>query len=444
MYLKRKVDEFLVEWKNNPDKKPLVIKGPRQVGKTQSILNFAKAHYKNINYINFIEEPIYKAILEGGYSVLEIIKNITRIDPYKKFIEHETIIIFDEIQDFVEISTALKFFKLDGKYDVICSGSLLGINYHRIDSVSTGYKTDYDMNSLDFEEFLWAKGYDHCRSELLEHMTKQKPFSDLQYKIYKELFLDYVILGGMPEVVSKYIKNHSFEGTLENQIQIVKDYREDIKKYAFGVDKTRITNVFNHIPIQLSKENKKFQLAKVDKNARFRDYRGVIEWLQEAGLINICYKLNSISLPLKGNYDESFYKIYMRDTGLLVSMLDEESQLDLRANKDLGVYKGALYENMVAEAFVKSGSELYYYKNDQSTLEIDFMVRSKGSIIAVEVKAKDGRSKSLVEILNNDKYPEVKRGFKLADKNIGCHGNIYTFPYFLSFLIKDYIKTLSD
>ncbi|TVP94117.1 MAG: ATP-binding protein [Acholeplasmatales bacterium] len=444
MYLKRKVDQFLIEWKNNKEKKPLVIKGPRQVGKTQSILKFTKENYQNIIYINFIEEPIYRAILDGGYNVQEIIKNISRIDPYKKFIDYETVLIFDEIQDFIEVSTALKFFHLDGRYDVICSGSLLGINYSRIDSVSTGHKSDFEMTSLDFEEFLWAKGYDQSRIELLEHMINLKPFSKLQYKIYKDLFIDYVILGGMPEVISKYINNQSFEGTLENQIQIIKDYREDIKKYASGVDKTRIMNVFNHIPIQLAKENKKFQLAKVDKNARFRDYRGVIEWLHEAGLINICYKLNSVSLPLKGNYDESFYKIYMKDTGLLVSMLDEESQLDLRANKNLGVYKGALYENMMAEAFEKSGLELYYYKNETSTLEIDFLVRSKDDIIAIEVKAKDGRSKSLKALLSNDKYPEVRKGFTLADKNIGYHEQFYTFPYFLSFLIKDYIKSISS
>jgi hypothetical protein len=444
MYLKRKVDLYLNAWMNDPDSKPLIIKGPRQVGKTHSILNFANEKYNNVIYINFVEEPIYKGILENGYHVQEIIKNITRIDPYKKIIDHETLIIFDEIQDYIEITTSLKFFKIDGRYDVICSGSLLGINYNRIDSVSTGYKTDYEMQSLDFEEFLWAKGYTHCRDELLEHMIKLKPLSDLQYKIYKDLFMDYVILGGMPEVVSKYIKNDTFEGTLENQIQIVKDYKEDIKKYAIGMDKSRIMNVFNHIPVQLAKENKKFQLSKVDKSARFRDYRGVIEWLYEAGLINLCYKLNAVSLPLKGNYDESFYKIYMKDTGLLVSMLDEESQVDLRANKNLGVYKGALYENMIAEAFDKSGLELYYYINDKSTLEIDFMVRSKNDIIPIEVKSKDGRSKSLKELIENEKYLEVKKGIKLADKNIGNNTLFITFPYFTAFLIKDYLKLISN
>ncbi|MDX9807374.1 MAG: AAA family ATPase [Acholeplasma sp.] len=442
--MKRKVDLYLNDWKNDRDRKPLIIKGPRQVGKTRSILKFAKDNYSNVVYINFIEEPIYKAILENGYRVQDIIKNISRIDPYKRIVDFETLIVFDEIQDFIEITTALKFFKIDGRYDVICSGSLLGINYNRIDSVSTGYKMDYEMKSLDFEEFMWAKGYLQGRDELMDHMIKLKPLSELQYKIYKDLFMDYVILGGMPQVVSKYIQNNTFEGTLENQIQIINDYREDIKKYAIGMDKTRIMNVFNHIPIQLAKENKKFQLAKVDKNARFRDYRGVIEWLYEAGLINICHKLNSISLPLKGNYDESFYKIYVKDTGLLVSMLDDESQLDLRANKNLGVYKGALYENMIAEAFDKSGLELYYYINDKSTLEIDFMVRSKNDIIPIEVKSNDGRSKSLKELIENEKYLEVKNGIKLADKNIGSNTLFITFPYFTAFLIKDYLKKISS
>lgn len=200
-------------------------------------------------------------------------------------------------------------------------------------------------------------------------------------------------------------------------------------------------NVFNHIPVQLAKDNKKFQLTKVDKQARFRDYRGTIEWLAEAGMINLCYALNDLSLPLKGNYDESKYKVYMKDTGLLIAQLDEESQQDLRANKNLGVYKGALYENFVADAFVKSGLELYYYKNDNSTLEQDFLIRSKNNIVPVEVKAKDGNAKSLKTLIQSEKYPEIAYGIKLANKNIGFNGLFYTFPYFLSFLIKIYLKT---
>jgi len=158
-YLNRKIDNFLTDWKRNPDRKPLIVKGPRQVGKTESINKFGTGRYKNVIYINFVEEPKYKAITSDGYKPDDIIRNVSRIDPSKRFIDSNTLIIFDELQEFPEISTSLKFFDIDGRYDIICSGSMLGINYRKIESNSVGYKTDYDMRSLDFEEFLWAKGY---------------------------------------------------------------------------------------------------------------------------------------------------------------------------------------------------------------------------------------------------------------------------------------------
>ncbi len=441
MYLKRRVDNFLMKWKNDKDKKPLIIKGARQVGKTESILKFAKENYKNVIYINFIEQPIYKQITATGYSVDEIIKNISRIDPYKVFKDsQETIIIFDEIQDFIEISTALKFFKIDGRFDVICSGSLLGINYQKISSVSTGYKTDYEMYPLDFLEFLWAKGYNNdIEISFLNKMIKLEPFSKLELEIFFNLFLDYTVLGGMPEIIRDYIKKGTFEGSLEKQKQILKDYRQDIMKYAFGMNKTRILNVFNHIPVQLGKEYKKFQFGQINKNARYREYFGTIDWLNEAGMINICYNLNSLTLPIKGNYNPKEFKLYLMDTGLLVSELDLESQIDLRTNKNLGVYKGALYENLVAEAMKKSGLELYYYTNKNRTLELDFILRHKNNIVPIEVKSSNNKSKSLNLAISSNKYKEIKYGIKLAKKNIGFDGKIYTFPYFLAFMIKDYL-----
>jgi len=354
IYLKRKIDDFLIQWKANPDKKPLIIKGARQVGKTESIKHFADGNYESIININFVEEPKYKGITDDGFKVESIIKNISRIDPSKRFIEHKTLIFFDELQDFPQIATALKFFKLDGRFDVICSGSLLGINYKQIESNSVGYKTDYEMFSMDFEEFLWAKGYGNdFIDDILNHMQTLTPFNNLEMSLLSDLFLDFSILGGMPAVVKSYIKNNSFEGTLELQRQLISDYKEDIRKYADGMDQTRILNVFNQIPTQLAKDNKKFQISKVASGARFKDYRGCIEWLNDAGLINICYCMNFPELPLKGNYDETKYKIYFKDSGLLVSLLDDEAQEDLRANKNLGVYKGALYENIVGEALSK-------------------------------------------------------------------------------------------
>ena len=410
MYLKRKIDEFLVQWKNNKDRLPLIVKGARQIGKTESINHFAKKYYSNIVYINFVLEPKYKTILSDGYDADSIVKNITLLDTKKKFIKDDTLLIFDEIQEYPDIATSLKSFKVDGKYDVICSGSLLGIHYQKIHSNSVGYKTDYEMYSMDFEEFLWAKGYDDTQiADLLKHMILQKPFGQTQFEVYKKLFLDYCILGGMPAVVRQYIETNSFSNTLEIQNQIRLDYEEDIRKYAQGLEQTKIASVYRNIPVQLAKENKKFQYNKLGKNARSREYTGCIDWLKDAGVISICYCLHFPELPLKGNYDENKFKLYYPDTGLLISTLDEEAQDDLRANKNLGIYKGALYENFVAEAFLKQGLGLYYYKKENATLEEDFFVRTKDVLIPVEVKANKNSSKSLNQLISNKNYSDLAR-----------------------------------
>jgi hypothetical protein len=441
VYLKRKIDTFLKEWKENPDRKPLIVKGARQIGKTESICQFAKINYESVININFVEEPKYKTITSDGYKAADIVKNISMLDPSKKFIESKTLIIFDEIQEFPDIATSLKFFKLDGRFDVICSGSMLGINYKKIESNSVGYKTDYEMHSMDFEEFLWAKGYDNdFILTILNHMKTLTPFNDAELSVLNSMFIDFCILGGMPAVVREYIEKGTFENSLETQRQLIEDYKEDIRKYAKGLDQGRILNVFNHIPAQLAKENKKFQISKVAHGARFKDYRGCIEWLADSGIINICYQLGFPELPLKGNIDETKYKIYFGDSGLLVAMLDEEAQDDLRANKNLGVYKGALFENVVGEALVKSGLNLYYYKRENSTLEEDFFVRTANDLIPVEVKATNGRSKSLRALIDGDRYQDIKYGIKLANANVGFCNDIYTFPYFCAFLLKKYLK----
>ena len=442
MYLRRKIDSFLQKWKDDEERKPLIVRGSRQVGKTESINHFARHNYKSVIEINFIRDEKYKGIIADGYEAAAIIKNISLIDPAKQFIPGKTLIFFDEITDFPEIATSLKFFHLDGRFDVICSGSMLGINYKRIESNSVGYKTDYHMYSMDFEEFLWARGYDDAAVDgVLQHMLEEKPFSELEMKVWHDLFLDFCVLGGMPAVVAEFIRKGTFEGSLQTQRQLIADYKEDIRKYAEGMDQTRITNVFNRIAPQLAKENKKFQISKVAPGARFRDYRGCAEWLADAGMVNICHCLEFPELPLGGNYDPDVFKLYFADTGLLVAMLDEESQDDLRANKNLGVYKGGLYENIVAEALTKAGCLLYYYRREDSTLEEDFFLRTASDLIPVEVKAKSGRSKSLRTLIDSPHYPDIRYGFKLSMNNIGHENRTYTFPYFCAFLLKRFLAS---
>lgn len=438
--LKRKIDQYLTDWKNKPDRKPLIVKGARQVGKTRSIEWFAGQNYASVIEINFIEQKKYREIFNDGFEVDDILKNISLLNPEFKFIPSDTLFFFDELQACPNCATSLKFFKLDGRFDVICSGSLMGINYKEIESNSVGYKEDYEMHSMDFEEFLWARGYtDEFISDLYSHMLDIRPLSQLQMDTLLGLFRDYVIIGGMPEVVSTYVRNKNFSGTLDIQRQLLKDYEEDITKYAEGLDKAKVKAVYNHISTFLAKENKRFQITKIAKNARNRDYIGCIEWLSDAGVINVCYCLNQPELPLKGNYDPKMYKIYFKDTGLLIASLDEEAQEDLRANKNLGTYKGAIYENIVGDMLVKQGYQLFYYNSDKPALEMDFFIRDTDSLIPVEVKANDGATASLNRLLKDDKYPDVEYGIKLGYKNIGFNGKFYTFPYFLSFLLRRFV-----
>lgn len=438
--IKRKIDSYFTEWKKAEKRLPLIIRGARQIGKTYSIRKFGKT-YKSFIEINFVDNPEFKDICENGYSTSQIIKKISFRNPNFKFLPNETLIFFDELQEYPDIATSLKFFAEDGRFDVICSGSMMGINYKKISSNSVGYKIDYEMHSLDFEEYLWTKGFDESiGEELYSHLKKQKPFSDGDFKQLSDYFLEFAVIGGMPFIVKKFLEDGTFSNVLILQKQLIFDYEEDITKYASGVDKAKIKSIYRNIPVFLAQENKKFQISKVAKNARSREYIGCVEWLKDAGIINICYCLNDATLPLKGNYDESKYKIYYHDTGLLMANLDEESSEDLRKNQNLGVYKGAIYENLVAEMLVKSGFELFYYKKENAQLEMDFFARTTDSLVPIEVKAKDGATASLNNLIKFPSYSDVNFGIKLCSKNIGFNGLFYTIPYFCTFLLKRFLK----
>ena len=415
--LRRKVDKILENWKKTDNRYPLIIKGARQIGKTEAIEHFAKNHYKSIIEINFVLQKQYKTIFDDGFDVDTIIRNISLINPEFQFIENETLFFFDEIQDCINCATSLKSFQIDGRYDVICSGSLMGINYQEIESNSVGYKQDYEMYSLDFEEYLWAKGYkDEQIESFYKKMLNIQPLSTLEYNILLDNFREYMVLGGMPKVVFTFVTQKNYSGTLQLQKQLLLDYEEDITKYAGGLDKGRILDIYRKFPIFLGSDNKKFKISKIKKNARNRDYVGVVDWLSNAGIVNVCYCMGLPELPLKGNYNPDNYKLYFGDTGLLIGSLDEEVQEDLRYNKNFNTYKGAIYENIISEILVKQGYKLYFYKNEKSTIEMDFM------------------------ILKDQKYSDIHYGIKFANKNIGFNDYFYTFPYFLAFFLKRFLR----
>ena len=439
--LKRKIDTFLAEWKADPDRKPLIVKGARQIGKTESIRQFARNNYANVIEINFVEQKTFKDIFDNGYEPDTIIRNITLKRPEFEFAEGETLIFFDELQECPDCATSLKFFKQDGRYDVICSGSLMGISYKEIESNSVGFKDDYTMHSMDFEEFLWALGYtDEQINGLYRHMLDVTPLSNTEMNVMLEHFCEYMVIGGMPAVVNSFVVNKNYSGILKMQKQLLLDYEEDITKYAESLDKAKILNVYKKIPVFLGSDNKKFRISKVAHNARNRDYVGVVEWLANAGMVNVCYCMDSPELPLGGNFDPDNFKLYFRDTGLLIGSLDDEVQDDLRANKNFNTYKGAIYENIVADMLYKQGYALYFFRNEKSTIEMDFFVRDKDSLIPVEVKANDSSTPSLNKLIEKPEFGDVRYGIKLGRRNIGWNGKFYTFPYFLTFMLKRWAK----
>lgn len=437
--LKRKVDVFLQEWKNR-EHNPLIIKGARQIGKTTSIMEFAKKNYDSVIEINFISNPEYIQIFKGGFDVDSIVLELSILNPNLKFIPNNTLIFFDEVQEYMDATTSLKFFALDKRFDVICSESSPIVN-----DTSIGFKEDYTMYSLDFEEFLWAKGYeDNIINSLFNNALELKPYSDLVLDKMNSLFMEYILTGGMPKIVSTYISQGNYSGIPDRQKQLYQDYLDDIRKYVEGLYASRVENMYLHVASQLGKENPKFQITKLGHGARANQYEGCAQWLADAGFVNIGYCLNSLSLPLKGNENPNNYRVYFADTSLLIASMDEESRKDLLVSKNLGVYKGALYENFAAEALIKQGYDLLFYRSEDSRTELDFLIRIKDNIVPIEIKANKGSARSLNTVIDDKKIDEIKYGIKFSNNNIGVANNVLTLPFFTLFMLKRVITNMKD
>ncbi len=435
--MRRKIEEYLLHWKNEKGHNPLIIKGCRQSGKTYTVLKFVKEHYKHCIYINFFENPDYLTIFENSLKVEDLTMYISAMLGKDAIFEpYNTCLILDELQECPNARTALKFFKLDGRYDVICTGSLLGISGYKNDirSVPVGYETIVDMYPMDFKEFLWANDInDDIISHLKDCLENIQVIPAPLHNRLRDLLLSYVVVGGMPAVVKEFVSSKQINKVLQLQKDIVNGYRDDMVKYADKYDKAKIRDCFNSIPMQLSKENKKFQYALVKKNMKAVNALGSLQWLEDSGIVRRCYNLNIIELPLKGNAIENIFKLYMIDIGLFVSMLEEGTQIELLQGK-LHSYKGAIFENLLADFFSKNNKSIYYFRKD-SGLEIDFVIRSNSEIQLIECKSNTGNAKSLKTIL---KYPDkykVSKAIKLGDYNIGMQGNILTLPLYMGFLL---------
>jgi predicted AAA+ superfamily ATPase len=430
--LKRKIADELVRWKNNPDRLCLLVKGARQVGKTYSIDLFARENYRHYIEINFDANPAYLAIFDGDLDVETLIKQISLRVPNAELVRGETLIFLDEIQNCPRARTALKFLAKDRRFDVIASGSMLGINYKDVPSYPVGYVDSIDMYSLDFEELLWANSVSpESIADIRNCFEKKEPVPPAMHDRMMELFKEYIVVGGMPRVVQEFVTSHNFANVLRIQKAIINDYADDIARYAAGAEKAKARACFLSIPKHLSKDYKKFQYSLVEKGGTARKFGGSLMWLYDAGIINFCYNLGAPELPLEGNAQSDVFKVYMRDTGLLMAMLEDGSQTDI-IDGDLGIYKGAIYENIIADIFGKAGKKLYYFEKN-NRFEIDFFIRRNKTAAAVEVKsAENTKSKSLNTVMAN--YG-VKHGIKLSAKNVGKTEKVESFPLYMAMFL---------
>ncbi|MBR3526113.1 MAG: ATP-binding protein [Lachnospiraceae bacterium] len=443
---KRKITDELIKWKNSTGKKKaLVIKGMRQIGKTFIVQAFAKENYENVVYINFKDNESAKKIFDGDFIVDRLTLDISAIIPGIHFVPEKTVIIFDEVQECANARASIKAFMLDGRYDIICTGSLLGIkgyNRKKNRGVPTGFERIINMKPMDFEEFLWAKGVDEdVLNEVRDCFMHRRAISETIHTSMLRYFREYMCVGGMPYVVDRFLATNDMNVVLEEQRDILEEFKDDFGKHLDENEKEetdlallgRINRVFGSIPAQLAKENKKFTYAMLEKKGRSENYQAAIQWLCDAGIVNLCYNLSNLSLPLEGNKIDNIFKIYMQDTGLFVAMLEEGSAGRILSG-DLGMYKGAIYENIIADAFSKAGRPLYYFHKD-SGLEIDFITSVDAETTLVEVKATTGNTKSATTILKNKSQYGVNRCIKLSENNVGEEAEKLTIPYYMVYLL---------
>jgi len=430
--LKRKVNNQLLEWKRKPRKMALLVNGARQIGKTFSIAQFALEQYRHCVVINFDANPAYQAIFDGDLDMDTLSMQISLRVPGAEMVPGQTLIFLDEIQNCPKAQTALKFISQDGRFDCVATGSLLGIKTKEIPSYPVGYVEHLDMYSLDFEEFLWARGVSmQSIADIKGYFERKEKVPPAMHDRMMELFREYIVVGGMPRVVQEFADSGNYSSVLKLQRDIISDYSSDIAKYAEGSEKVKIRSCFYSIPKQLAKDYKKFQYSIVEKKGTARKFAGSLEWLYEAGIIDFCYNIRLPELPLEGNAMNDTFKVYMRDTGLLTAMLEDGSQADIIDGR-LGIYKGALYENIIADIFGKLGKKLYYYEY-RGQIEIDFFIRKDKQAVAVEVKsAGNTKSKSMDSIIRN--Y-NVKRGIKLSSNNVSASEKIEQLPLYMAMFL---------
>lgn len=439
--LRRKAYENLLEWKNTKVHETLLIKGARQIGKTFLVREFGKNEYKSFIEINFLKNPDLKAIFEGELTADEIYKRISAHIPSVKLIKGETLIFLDEIQKCSKARTSLKFLAEDDRYDIICSGSLLGLHYgqdddkdvEEVESVPVGFERQLVMYSMDFREFLWAYGYSD------EDIAYLKTFYDERKKIpldilqkFQSILKEYIVVGGMPEVVNDFVNHKDFTRVQDIQDKILSSYDDDIANHAKGVEKVKVRRCYDSVPRQLARENKKFKYSEVEKGSTARKYADSVTWLEDSNLVHVCRNVYEPYLPLAANSKENEFKLYYNDTGLLLARYGFQTKLAVLNGTLMGNAKGGIYENLISEMLTKLGYTLHYYKTENSSMEIEFIIEKDGTVIPVEVKAGNADTPSLNSFL--EKFHSIY-AIKLIDGNLGTSENKLVLPHFMAMFL---------
>ena len=439
--LKRKMYQLLLDWKATNSRECLLIKGARQIGKTFIVQEFGKNEYESYIEINFLKNPSFKEIFEGDLSADEIYKRMTAYLPGQKFTKGSTLVFLDEIQKCAKARTALKFLAEDNRYDVIASGSLLGLHYgqdadtevEEIESIPVGYERQIIMYSLDFEEFLWAYGYEKDTIEYLRsfYEKREKVLVSLNEK-FESILREYIVVGGMPEAVQKFVDTKDFNEVQAVQEKILAAYDDDIASHAKGAEKVKVRACYDSLPRQLARENKKFKYSEVEKRGNARKFGDSITWLKDSNLVHVCYNVYEPYLPLIANSKSDEFKLYMNDSGLLLAKYGMQTKLAVLSKKISGNAKDGIYENVISEMLIKRGYNLNYFKTQNSSMEIEFIIEKDGEVVPIEVKAGNSSTVSLnhfIETFN----PSI--AYKMIDGNIGDSNNKITLPHYMAMFI---------
>lgn len=438
--IKRKMYDVLKEWRKNKNengsKKALLILGARQVGKTYIVEEFGKNEYESFIKINFIKQKELKAIFEGNLDAESIYSRLTLYIPGAKLIPGKTLIFLDEIQSCGNARTAIKFLAEDNRFDIIESGSLLGLEYGEEadkevevpDSYPVGFEKKVYMYSLDFEEYLWANGYlEEQIAELKRYFDQNTPVPEVIHNKYLRLFREYMVIGGMPEVVQTFITNRNFNDAFDVQDTIISSYQDDISKHAKGAEKIKVRQCYDAIPRQLSKELTKFQYSFVEKGKTRRHFGGSVKWLIDSNLVHPCYNVYEPLMPLMANENIDQFKLYLNDTGLLLRMYGRATQIAVLKNTIRGNAKGGIYESIISECLIKRGYDLHFYKPDDNH-EIEFVIEKVDGVVPVEVKAGNTATVSLDNFIK-DFTPPI--AYKIGSANVGVVEKKKTIPHYM-------------